>query len=107
MSESLISFLLFLFLNCSSFRFSYANLNIYFKEPYFSRLKRYEIYGWSDFLSNSGGLLGLFMGCSVLSFIEILYHIVLYFIRKIRKQWNKKKTDSERMPEEILTIERF
>ncbi|KAL7017318.1 hypothetical protein ACKWTF_010315 [Chironomus riparius] len=87
--------------------FSYANLNIYFKEPYFSRLKRYEIYGWSDFLSNSGGLLGLFMGCSVLSFIEILYHIVLYFVRKVRKQWNKKKTDSQRMPEETLTIQRF
>ncbi|KAG5672978.1 hypothetical protein PVAND_003063 [Polypedilum vanderplanki] len=70
-----------------------AKLNVYFKDYYFSRLKRYEIYGWSDFLSNSGGTLGLFMGCSVLSFIEIIYHVIIYCINKI-----KSKMSSEIIP---------
>lgn len=81
-----IGFFYFLFLY---FRHQMAKLNIYFKDSHFSRLKRYEIYGWTDFLSNSGGILGLFMGCSVLSFIEIIYHVVVYFFKKCQGSKNR------------------
>jgi len=66
--------------------FVHAKVIIYFKEAHFNRLKRYELYGWSDFLSNSGGTLGLFLGCSVLSLIELIYHLMMYCIRKFRNR---------------------
>jgi len=63
-----------------------ARVNIYFKSSHFTRLKRYEIYGFSDFLSSTGGIFGLFLGCSVLSFIEIVYHLIAYCVRKFKQR---------------------
>lgn len=39
--------------------------------------ERNELYGYVDFFSNTGGLLGLFIGVSVTSLIEILYFLTL------------------------------
>ncbi|XP_055528659.1 pickpocket protein 28-like [Wyeomyia smithii] len=50
-----------------------ARLKIYFKEAQFITSKRSELYGVTDFLANCGGLLGLFMGVSLLSLAEIIY----------------------------------
>lgn len=36
-----------------------------------------ELIGFTEFLSNTGGLLGLFMGFSVISLIEIVYFLTL------------------------------
>lgn len=68
-----------------------ARLSIYFKEHQFITSKRSELYGQTDFLANCGGLLGLFMGVSVLSIIEVIYYCTLRLgctlrIRKTRKQ---------------------
>jgi acid-sensing ion channel, other len=54
-----------------------ARLTIFFKEAQFITSKRSELYGLTDFMANCGGLLGLFMGVSILSLIEILYYITL------------------------------
>lgn len=40
-------------------------------------MKRSELFGFTGFMANCGGLLGLFMGISVLSIIEIIYHFTL------------------------------
>nr|CAH7718844.1 unnamed protein product [Callosobruchus chinensis] len=50
------------------------------------RLKRDVIFGFSDLLVYIGGMAGLFMGCSVLSFIEIVYFFTmrLYWFVKQR-----------------------
>jgi len=37
--------------------------------------QRSEIHGWADFIANVGGLLGLFLGVSILSIVEIIYFI--------------------------------
>ncbi|KAL9702139.1 hypothetical protein quinque_005657 [Culex quinquefasciatus] len=50
-----------------------SRLTIYFKEAQFITSKRSELYGVTDFLANCGGLLGLFMGVSLLSLAEIIY----------------------------------
>ncbi|XP_058461711.1 pickpocket protein 28-like [Malaya genurostris] len=50
-----------------------ARLTIYFKESQFITSKRSELYGVTDFLANCGGLLGLFMGVSLISLAEIVY----------------------------------
>lgn len=50
---------------------------IFFKEAQFITSRRSELYGQTDFLANCGGLLGLFMGFSILSVAEILYFLTL------------------------------
>ncbi|CRK87601.1 CLUMA_CG001397, isoform A [Clunio marinus] len=54
-----------------------ARLTIFFKEAQFITSKRSELYGLSEFMANCGGLLGLFMGVSILSLMEIVYYITL------------------------------
>ncbi|XP_041782297.1 pickpocket protein 28-like [Anopheles merus] len=58
-------------------KFYITTIAIYFKESYFITSKRSELYGWVDFLANCGGLLGLFMGVSILSLLELCYYITI------------------------------
>ncbi|CRL02058.1 CLUMA_CG015123, isoform A, partial [Clunio marinus] len=66
---------------------STAIMKVFFKENQFVPLKRFQLYGTIDFLANCGGLLGLFVGVSVLSLIEILY----YFILRLTCIWNNSR----------------
>ncbi|XP_045475018.1 sodium channel protein Nach-like [Harmonia axyridis] len=54
------------------------------------RLKRDVIFGFTDLLVYIGGMAGLFLGCSVLSFIEIIYffslRIFFYFMKSEKQQ---------------------
>lgn len=52
-------------------------INIQFKENQFFYSQRNELYDWGDFIANCGGLMGLFMGVSLVSIIEIIYHLSL------------------------------
>lgn len=56
-----------------------AKLYVSFKETEFFAMKRSELYGLTDFIANCGGLLGLFMGVSILSFVEIIYFFTVRF----------------------------
>lgn len=71
-----------------------ARLSIFFKEHEFITSKRSELYGRTDFLANCGGLLGLFMGVSLLSIVELIYYATLRLgctlrLRRSRKQRNR------------------
>lgn len=70
-----------------------ARLSIYFKEHQFITSKRSELYGQTDFLANCGGLLGLFMGVSVLSIVEVIYYCTLRLgcTLRIRNQRKRKQ----------------
>ncbi|KAK4873970.1 hypothetical protein RN001_013330 [Aquatica leii] len=54
-----------------------SRLAVYFKDMQFLSAERHELYGIVDFLSNVGGLLGLFIGFSFTSCIEIIYFCTL------------------------------
>ncbi|GBP43275.1 Pickpocket protein 28 [Eumeta japonica] len=54
-----------------------AKLEVNYKNPQFSSLSRSELFGVTDFMANCGGLLGLFLGFSFLSIVEILYYSTL------------------------------
>ncbi|KAM8721472.1 hypothetical protein ACLKA7_007361 [Drosophila subpalustris] len=56
-----------------------SRLSIYFKQSQFITSKRSELYGVTDFLANCGGIFGLFMGFSILSLVEVMYHFTLRF----------------------------
>ncbi|KAK9709717.1 Amiloride-sensitive sodium channel [Popillia japonica] len=48
-----------------------------FKGRQFMRSERHELYGMTDFLAAIGGLLGLFIGISLVSLIEVFYFSTL------------------------------
>ncbi|XP_073819614.1 pickpocket protein 28-like [Musca autumnalis] len=64
--------------------FEFAHLHVYYKDNKFFTSHRSELYGYYDFIANCGGIFGLFMGVSLLSVFEILYHITL-------RLWNNSK----------------
>lgn len=68
-----------------------ARLSIFFKENQFITSKRSELYGPTDFLANCGGLLGLFMGASFLSIVELLYFFSLRLCCNLRTRMNQKR----------------
>lgn len=70
-----------------------SRLTIYFENSDFESTERYAVFDSMDFLASCGGLLGLFMGFSILSLIEISYYFILW-IALIRKP---------RMVEPIIT----
>ncbi len=47
-------------------------MHIYFKNMHFIRQQRGEFYGFVDFFSNVGGLIGLCLGVSAISVVEVL-----------------------------------
>lgn len=57
-----------------------------YKEPHFISIDRSETSTFSAFISNCGGLMGLFMGASLLSIVEIVYYLILWLFFKIRRQ---------------------
>ncbi|XP_026496020.2 pickpocket protein 28 [Vanessa tameamea] len=69
----------------------YARVMIFFKEAQFITSRRSELYGQTDFLANCGGLLGLFMGFSILSVAEIIYFLTLRLFCLFWKRQQSKK----------------
>ncbi|XP_069361205.1 pickpocket protein 28-like [Maniola hyperantus] len=66
---------------------------IFFKRAQFNISKRSELYSTSDILASCGGLLGLFMGFSVINIFETLYFCILRVYRQ-RQNEVKNRVDS-------------
>ncbi|EFA08874.1 pickpocket protein 28 isoform X2 [Tribolium castaneum] len=67
-------------------------LQVFFKGNQFIYSERNELYGSTDLLANVGGLLGLFIGFSALSLVEIIYYLTLRIICNVamfgRRNWS-------------------
>lgn len=50
---------------------------VYYRQSMFIDSKKIARIWWSDFMADCGGLLGLFMGVSILSIVEIFYFFVV------------------------------
>ncbi|CAH1408268.1 unnamed protein product [Nezara viridula] len=72
-----------------------SRTSIFFKDVQFTTSRRNELYGVVDFLANVGGLLGLFCGVSILSFVELLYYMTLRFWGNIKAFKKAKKKNEE------------
>ncbi|XP_055382437.1 pickpocket protein 28-like [Condylostylus longicornis] len=64
----------------------FASVTLFFKEDQFWTSKRSELYSMTEVVANIGGVLGLFMGISVLSVFELIYFIMLHFCRKFKSK---------------------
>ncbi|XP_060876363.1 pickpocket protein 28-like isoform X1 [Metopolophium dirhodum] len=69
---------------------------IYFKRKSVIDIQKTPLMPFNELLGNIGGLFGLFLGCSIISFFEILYFFVirLYFDHRNRKKAKSKITPS-------------
>jgi Amiloride-sensitive sodium channel len=76
-------------------KFSYSQISIYFKENSFLTSQRVEHYGPIDFLATCGGLLGLFLGVSVISLSELMYFctIRLYMNMQLSEELDHGRTE--------------
>ncbi len=52
-----------------------AKVNVFFKSPTVTQHERGELFGVVDFVSNVGGLMGLFLGISAISLTEAMYFL--------------------------------
>jgi acid-sensing ion channel, other len=66
-----------------------ASIEFRFNDVDVVPLRRYQPFTFSDFLAQSGGLMGLFAGISVLSVIEVVYFLSL---RLMVNLWRKYKS---------------
>lgn len=64
-----------------------------FKEDHFILVNRSESLTMSEFISNCGSLLGLTMGISVLSIVEMIYYFTLRFYCKWKQQKKVQPTE--------------
>mgnify|MGYP003406654927 FL=1 len=63
-----------------------AVLDVQFVGETVEETEHYVAYKLQNFISDAGGLLGLFMGCSLISIVEILYFIVQSIINLLFKR---------------------
>lgn len=74
-------------------------LTIFFKSSHFIPIQRSESFSKTDLVANCGGILGLFMGFSLISMAELLYYCtvrpfcIMYRCRK-EKHKNIEKVSS-------------
>ena len=54
-----------------------AHVHIYFKQLHYMQQERKERFTGLELLGNIGGLLGLCMGVSMISVVEVVYFFVL------------------------------
>ncbi len=62
-----------------------ALVNIYIKDPAVTKIKRDQRVPIIWFIANVGGILGLTMGCSLVTVFEIIHHILIIFLHTGRQ----------------------
>jgi len=70
----------------SSVCFSISTFNVVFRENQFVAMERSELYGPTELLANFGGLLGLFLGFSLMSVLELVYFCTIRLLCSVRMQ---------------------
>jgi acid-sensing ion channel, other len=70
--------------------FTSVSMHFKFKDLLIAPLRRYQPFTFSEFLAQSGGILGLFAGISALSIIELFYFMTLRWMMNLLRRWKKK-----------------
>lgn len=78
-----------------------SQLTLKFEESLIVEEEVFVSYGFREFLTDVGGLLGLFLGCSMLSLMELIYFPVVYLVRILRRRKGQPKSMNEVKIDEI------
>ena len=57
-----------------------VSLEIFIKDPFYTKIKRDQQMTIISFIGNAGGLLGLCMGLSMISLFEVFYYFIAFLI---------------------------
>ncbi|XP_038112216.1 pickpocket protein 28 [Culex quinquefasciatus] len=68
-----------------------SKVSVYFKGAEFIGSRRNEIFGLTDFIANCGGILGLCLGASFVSLVELLYYCVARPLQLVSKSTGRKR----------------
>ena len=68
-----------------------AKVSVYLKDPFVEEIIREEKITLIQFIGSVGGLLGLFMGLSFISLVEIFYMLFEWLFNKVQKWFDIKK----------------
>ncbi|KAJ9596122.1 hypothetical protein L9F63_012706 [Diploptera punctata] len=71
--------------NSSTSKRNLALVHLFFTETQFLSYYKTELIGVSDFMATTGGLLGLFLGFSFISAVEVIYFLFVEVIGKLFK----------------------
>lgn len=76
--------------NLTDFLWEYASKNFvvgkfYIKESFYTKIQKDEEISVATFIGSAGGLVGLFLGMSLVSIFEIIYHFGGFVIAKCEK----------------------
>ena len=63
-----------------------VEVGIFFRDPFYVMIEREMRITELDFVSNIGGLMGLLMGFSFISLIELLYHVCLTLLNIFKRK---------------------
>jgi hypothetical protein len=66
-----------------------TTLQIAFLDPTVQEVEKFISYKLQNFVSDVGGLLGLFMGCSLISIVEIFFFIIRFVTKSSRIESNE------------------
>ena len=72
-----------------------AKVYIYLREPFVKEIIREEKITLIQFIGSTGGLLGLFLGFSVVSVVEIFYMIFLWLVNKVKQHYSSINMDKD------------
>lgn len=70
-----------------------SRIRVYYNEDHFVTKRRHQFYGYLDFFADCGGLLALFCGLSILSFMRVLYLVLVQLIDKRKLEMNGSISD--------------
>ncbi|XP_049310068.1 sodium channel protein Nach [Bactrocera dorsalis] len=62
-------------------------VRIYFDSTYAILFAKRSLYNWLEILSNIGGVIGIFVGCSLISAFELIYFFIVRLTHNIRKYY--------------------
>ncbi|XP_039453726.1 pickpocket protein 28-like [Culex pipiens pallens] len=62
-----------------------SKVSVFFKGAEFLSTRRNELFGLTDFVANCGGILGLCLGISFVSLVELLYYCIVRPVQMARK----------------------
>lgn len=83
---------------------SFSKLTVVFRDHQVDTVKRIEMQTFTDFLAICGGLLGLFLGVSVLSVIEFIYFFTLRLYCTHRSRSPNVVTPMQRRDRNVVLI---
>lgn len=86
----------------SFLRLSESKVEITFNDEEFISTKRSELYSFTDFIASFGGILGVFLGVSILSVVEIIYFLT---VRKAVDGVPTTNENIEKKTDEIVNVD--